>query len=144
MVEMGLCLVTLMFMIFGIVEYSNINYANNFCAYAAQQAARYASVHGSGSASPLTTNPSPCGTSCTNASTGDATSTYVQGLAVGLNTGNLTVSTTWTSSSGNANAAGGTVAVKVQYSYSPLLTAVTGVIPSPFKLNSTATMTVIQ
>lgn len=144
MVEMGLCLITLMFMIFGIVEYSNINYANNFCAYAAQQAARFASVHGAGSANPLTTNPSPCGTSCTNASSGDATTTYVQNLAVALNTSNLTVSTTWTSASGNANSAGGTVQVKVQYSYSPLLTAVTAVIPSPFKLNSTATMTVIQ
>lgn len=144
MIEMGLCLTALFFMIFGIVEYSNINYANNFCAYAAQQGVRYASVHGSGSASPLATSPSPCGTSCTNASSGDPTTTYVQGLAVAMNTSNLTVTTTWTSSSGNANAAGGTVAVKVAYSYSPLLTLVTAALPSPFVMSSTATMTVIQ
>jgi Flp pilus assembly protein TadG len=144
MLEMGLCLIALFFMIFGIVEYSNINYANNFCAYAAQQAVRYASVRGSSSANALPTSPSPCGTSCTNEASGDPTTTYVQGLAVALNTSKLTVTTTWSSTSGNANAAGGTVTVKVSYSYSPLLTLVTATLPTPFVMSSSATMPVIE
>jgi Flp pilus assembly protein TadG len=146
-VEMGLCMTVLFLMIFGITEYSRIAYANNFTAFAAQQAARYASIRGSASASPLATSPSPCGTSCTNASSGDATKTFVEGLSVGLNTANLTVTTTWscatTGSCANANTAGNTVSVKVNYAYNPFLTMVAP-LPSTFNMNSTATMTVVQ
>src|ERR1700722_6094869 len=84
-IEMGLCMVVLFFMIFGIFQYSQISFANNFCAFAAQQAGRYAAIHGAASANPLPTNPSTCSTSCTNVSSGDPTTTFVQGLAVGLN-----------------------------------------------------------
>jgi Flp pilus assembly protein TadG len=139
--EMGLCLSALLMMIFGIFQYSQISYANNFCAFAAQQAGRYASLRGSASVSPLTTSPTPCGTSCTNASTGDATTTFVKGLAVGLNPANLTVNTTWTSSTGNGNAAGGTVTVTVQYVMSPILAAISA---NSFTLSSSSTMTVLQ
>lgn len=143
LMEMGLCLTVLFLMMFGIIEYSQITYANNFCAFAAQQGARYASIRGSGSSNPLPTSPSPCGGSCTNASSGDPTTTYIQGLAVGLNTNNLTVATSWSSSTGNGNAAGGTVTVKVTYGYNPLLTVVAP-LPSTFYLNSSSTMTVLQ
>src|SRR5580698_10545248 len=119
-VEMGLCMTVLFLMIFGITEYSRIAYANNFTAFAAQQAARYAAIRGAASATPLTTTPSPCGTSCTNATTGGGT-TFVKGLSVGLNTDNLTVTTTWScatsGSCANANTAGNTVIVKVNYGY---------------------------
>ncbi len=144
-VEMGLCMTVLFVMIFGITEYSRIAYANNFTAFAAQQAARYAAIRGAASATPLTTNPSPCGTSCTNATSGDATLTFVQGMSVGLNTANLTVTTTWScaTSCANANTAGNTVSVKVNYGYNPFFTSVAP-LPSTFNMNSTSTMTVVQ
>jgi Flp pilus assembly protein TadG len=142
-IEMGLCMVVLFMMIFGIVEYSVLNFANNFCAYAAQQAARYASIRGASSVNALPTNPSPCGSSCTNEASGDPTTTYIQGLAVGLNTANLTVATTWTACSGcsNGNDQGSTVTVKVSYAYSPLFKVVS---PNSLTLNSSSTMTVIE
>jgi Flp pilus assembly protein TadG len=146
-VEMGLCMTVLFLMIFGITEYSRIAYANNFTAFAAQQAARYASIRGAASATPLSTNPSPCGTTCVNATSGDATATFVQGLSVALNTANLTVTTTWSCATGascaNANTAGNTVSVKVNYGYNPFFTLVAP-LPSTFNMNSTATMTVVQ
>jgi Flp pilus assembly protein TadG len=144
-VEMGLCMTVLFLMIFAITEYSRIAYANNFTAFAAQHAARYASLRGAASPTPLTTSPNPCGTSCTNASTGDATTTFVQGLSVGLNTANLTVTTTWacSSSCANANTAGNTVTVRVNYAYNPFFTVVAP-LPSTFNMSSTATMTVVQ
>ena len=142
-IEMGLCMVVLFMMIFGVVEYSQIAYSNNFCAYAAQQAARYASIRGASSVNPLPTSPSPCGSSCTNESSNDPTTAYVQGLAVGLNPSKLTVATAWASSTGNGNAAGGTVTVTVTYAYNPLLTIVAP-LPSTFNMNSTSTMTVLQ
>jgi Flp pilus assembly protein TadG len=143
-IEMGLCMTALFFIMFGIVEYARIDFANNFCAFAAQQGARYASIRGSSSVSPLSTSPSPCGSTCTNVASGDPTTTYVKGLAVGLDTSNLTVSTTWgPATTGNGNDAGSTVTVRVQYTYNPLLTIVVPGV-STFSLNSTSTMTVIQ
>ena len=141
MIEMSVCLVALFFMIFGIFQYSQISFANNFCAFAAQQAGRYAAVRGAASVSPLPTNPSPCGTSCANVSSGDPTTTFVQGLAVGLNTSNLTVSTAWSSSTGNGNAAGGTVTVTVKYVLSPILAVISA---NTFTLSSSSTMEVLQ
>lgn len=142
-IEMGLCMVALFLILFGIVEYSRLDFANNFCAFAAQQGARYASIRGATSVNALTTSPSPCGSSCTNASSGDGTTTYVQALAVGMNTASLTVATTWTACSGctNGNDPGSTVTVKVSYAYSPLLTLV---MPNAMTLNSSSTMTVIE
>jgi hypothetical protein len=58
-------------------------------------------------------------------------------LAVALNTANLTVATWW--ASGNGNADGGTVTVKVIYAYNVLLTVVAP-LPSTFNMSSSATM----
>jgi Flp pilus assembly protein TadG len=143
-IEMGLCLIALFFMIFAIVQYSQIAYMNNFCSYAAQQGARYASVRGSGSSTAIATSPSPCGSSCTNITSGDPTTTYIKSLGVALNPANLTVATTWSSTTGSGNAAGGTVTVKVTYAYSPFLSVVTASLPSTFNMNATSTMTVLQ
>lgn len=143
-IEMGLCMIVMFYLVFGIVEYSNLNYANNFCAFAAQQAARYASIRGATSVNALPTNPSPCGTSCTNVASGDPTTAYVQGMAVGLYASNLTVTTNWSGATeANANDVGGTVTVTVAYTYNPLLKLVTPGV-SAFALSSTAAMTVIQ
>jgi Flp pilus assembly protein TadG len=140
--EMGLCMVVLFFMIFGIFQYSQIEYANNFCAYAAQQAGRFASIRGASSVNVLPTSPNPCGSSCSNASaSSDPTTAYVQGLAVGLNTANLTVTTAWSSSTGNGNAAGGTVSVTVRYVYSPILALLSA---NTFTLTGTSTLEVLQ
>jgi Flp pilus assembly protein TadG len=139
--ETGLCMVVLFFLIFGIFQYSQISYANTFCAFAAQQAGRYAAVRGAASVTPLPTNPSPCGTSCTNVSTSDPTTTYVKGLAVALNPANLTVTTNWSSSTGNGNAAGGTVTVTVKYVTNPLFVAISA---GSFTLSSSSTMEVLQ
>ncbi len=142
MLEFGLCMSVLFFMIVGIFEYAQISYASNFCSYAAQQAGRYAAIRGSASVNPLTTNPSPCGTSCTNASTGDGTTAYVKSMAVALNPANLTVTTNWSAASGNGNAAGGTVKVTVQYSYSPFFSIIDKA--PTLNLASTSTMQVLQ
>jgi Flp pilus assembly protein TadG len=141
LIEMGLTMVVLFFMIFGIFQYSQIAFANNFCAFAAQQAGRYASLRGAASATPLPTNPSPCGTSCTNASSGDPTTAYVQGLAVALNPANLTVSTAWSSPTGNGNAAGGAVTVTVKYVLNPTLASISA---NTFTLSSSSTIEVLQ
>jgi hypothetical protein len=74
-------------------------------------------------------------------SSSDPTTTYVQGLAVALNTANLTVSTAWSSSTGNGNAAGGTVTVTVKYVINPILTTISA---STFTLSSSSTMEVLQ
>jgi Flp pilus assembly protein TadG len=142
MLEFGLCMSVLFFMIVGIFEYAQMQYASNFCSYAAQQAGRYAAIRGAASVNPLTTNPSPCGTSCTNPSSGDATTTYVKNMAVTLNPANITVTTNWSASSGNGNAAGGTVKVTVKYAYSPFFSIIDQA--PTINLASTSTMQVLQ
>jgi Flp pilus assembly protein TadG len=142
MIEMSLCMIVLFFMIFGIFQYSQISFANNFCSFAAQQGARYAAIRGVASANALPTNPSTCGTSCTNVSSGDPTTAFVQGLAVGLNTANLTVTTAWgPSGTGTAgNAAGSTVTVTVKYVLNPILAVISA---NSFTLSSAATWQVL-
>jgi hypothetical protein len=58
-----------------------------------------------------------------------------------LTTSSLTTTTHWTSSTGNANAAGGTVTVTVSYAYTPVF-GVTHM--SALTVNSASTMTVLQ
>lgn len=146
LIEMGLCMMVLLVMIFGMFQFSQVAFANNFCAFAAQQGARYASIRGSGSVNVLPTSSTPCGTSCANEASGDPLTAYIKGLAVGLNSSNLTVATAWTSSTGNGNAAGGTVTVTVTYPYT--MTYITpvgvGVAPATWNLHSSATMEVLQ
>lgn len=146
LMEMGLCMTVLLVMIFGMFQFSQVAFANNFCAFAAQQGARYASIRGSGSVNALPTSSSPCGTSCTQEASGDPLTAYIKGLAVGLNPSNLTVATTWASSTGNGNAAGGTVTVTVTYPYTMTYIPPFGAAPAPatWNLHSTATMEVLQ
>jgi Flp pilus assembly protein TadG len=128
MIEMGLSMIFFFFMIFGIVEYSRLMYAYNFVSYAAQEGARYASVHGSASTNPVSTS----------SSTSNAVTTFVQGLSVGLNTSSMTVTTSW---AGGSNAPGSTVTVQVSYVEVPVLTAV---LPGSMTVNSSSTMMILQ
>ena len=127
MLELALCLSAFLLLTFGTMDFGWGVYAYNFCSYAAQDAARWASVHGSQSPSPATV--------------ADVQS-FVQNEAVGLTTSLLTVSPCWSGvcpSSGlppaGDNAPGSTVSVTVSYQVQPL----TGLgIRQPITVSSTA------
>ena len=96
----------------GAMDFSWGVYAYNFCSYAAQDAARWASVHGSLSSSPATVS---------------SVTSYVQAEAVGLTTSQLTVTPCWSgtcyttgSPASGTNVPGDTVAVTVSYQIQPL------------------------
>jgi len=90
-------------------------YAYNFCYYAARDATRWASVHGANSAtaSDCSANPGITGGCAANSSD---VSNYVAGMAVGLTTSRLTVTTTWTPNT----SPGAEVNVKVAYTILPV------------------------
>jgi len=98
------------------MEFCVAVYAYNFCAYAAQDAARYASVHGSQSSSPATQ---------------DSVTAYVQNEAIALDTNSLTVNATWSPN----NNPGSNVTVTVNYTFNPF-TALA--IKQPINMGSTA------
>jgi Flp pilus assembly protein TadG len=114
--EFALVAVVALTLIFGIIQAGLLIYAYSFVSYAARSAVRYAIVHGTSSSSPAT-----------NASV----QSYVQSMAVALNTGSLSVATTW---SPNENP-GSTVNVKVTYTYNSLLPFFS---PTTITMSSTA------
>jgi Flp pilus assembly protein TadG len=119
LVEGALCFSAFLFIAFGVMEFAMAVYAYNFCAYAAQDAARWASTRGANYPTPATT------TSIQN---------HVTSQAVALpNT--MTVTTTWTPN----NNPGGIVQVTVAYNIVPL-TGVT--IRSNLQVSKTAQMLV--
>jgi Flp pilus assembly protein TadG len=100
LVEGALCFSAFLFITFGVIEFAMAIYAYNFCSYAAQDAARWASTRGANYPTP--------------ASSSDI-QTHVINQAVGLpNT--VTVTTTWIPD----NKPGSTVQVTVQCSVVPL------------------------
>src|SRR5579885_2750256 len=101
LVELSFCLMGFFMLTLGAMDYGWGIYAYNFCSYAAQDAARWASVHGSQSSSP--------------AAASDVTA-YVLSEAVGLSTSQLSVTTTWNPN----NTPGSTVTVTVGYTIQPL------------------------
>jgi len=119
LVEGALCFSAFIFITFGIMEFALAIYAYNFCGYAAQEGARWASTRGANYPTPAT---------------GDDVQTHVRREAVGL-TNSVTVTTTWTPD----NKPGGMVQVKVQYSVIPL-TGIT--LRTNLALSSTAQMVV--
>ncbi len=102
MVEFAIVATVTLTLIFGIIQSAIAVYAYSFVSYGARAGVRYAMVRGTNSGSPAT-----------NASV----QTYVQGLAVALNTSSLTVTTTWTPNESQ----GSTVAVRVTYAFAPLI-----------------------
>lgn len=100
LVEGALCFSAFLFITFGVIEFAMAIYAYNFCSYAAQDAARWASTRGANYPSPATA------TDIQN---------HVASQAIGLGN-SLTATTTWTPN----NAPGSIVQVKVQYTVIPL------------------------
>lgn len=100
LVEGALCFGAFVFIVFGVIEFALAIYAYNFCSYAAQDAARWASTRGANYPAPATA---------------DDVQTYVSSQAIGL-TNSLAVSTTWTPD----NKPGGIVQVQVHYTLIPL------------------------
>ena len=131
-IEFGLSLVVFFLITFGIVEYSRVQFINTFCAYGAQEGARYASLRGGD----YTTACATYTASNCNATAANVTS-YVTSLAVGMDTSKMTVSTVWPS---GANSSTNNVKVTVSYTYNPLLVAV---LPSQLTLTSTSTMPIL-
>lgn len=101
MVELAVSIMAFLLLTFGAMEFGMAVYAYNFCSYAAQDAARWASVHGSQSSTPATQ---------------DSVAAFVQSEAVALTPSLLTTTTTWTPD----NNPGSTVKVTVAYLVKPL------------------------
>jgi Flp pilus assembly protein TadG len=119
LVEGALCFSAFLFITFGVMEFAMAIYAYNFCSYAAQDAARWASVRGANYPTPATA------TDIQN---------HVASQAVGL-TNTVTATTSWAPD----NKPGGTVQVTVQYSIIPL-TGVT--FRDSLQVGSTAQLTI--
>ncbi len=127
MVELALCLTGFLMLTMGSMDFGWGVYAYNFCSYAAQDAARWASVHGSQSTSPATVSD---------------VQTYVKNQAVGLVGNQLTITPCWSgncpasgSPPSGSNVPGSTVTVTVSYQVNPL----TGLgLTKPLNVSSTA------
>lgn len=121
--EFSLLALPCLVLIFAIINFSLALYSYDFVCYSAQQAARYAIVHGSASPQP--------------ASSTDIQN-YVDGLVAGvLNTNSLTVTTTWSPN----NKPGSVVTVQVSYTFAPIASLVSRVnIP----MSRTAAMVISQ
>ena len=100
MIEGALCFSAFVFVVCGILEFSFAIYGYNFCCYAAQDAARWASTRGANYPAPATASD---------------VQAYVSKQAIGL-ANTLTVNTTWIPD----NKPGGTVKVNVGYVIIPL------------------------
>lgn len=121
--EFALVLTPCLTLIFAIINFALALYCYDFVCYSAQQAARYATVHGA-TGSPV-------------AASSDI-QTYVNALVAGvLNTNNLNVATTWAPD----NKPGSVVTVTVSYSYPPLTSFVSSV---TIPLTRTAAMVITQ
>jgi Flp pilus assembly protein TadG len=107
LVESAMSLLTFLLLIFGIIEGGFLVWSYNTVAFAARQGTRYAAVRGANNSSPATTA---------------TVQTYVQSQAVGLNTTNLTATTTWSPD----NTPGNYVTVVVNYQYSPVTALLLG------------------
>ena len=136
-IEFALASVVFFATVFGILEYSQMIWRYNLVANLAQEGARWASVRGSGAASPLAP-----------ASASDVT-THVQSRAVGID---VTVSTTSAAATSpfactttavdpSTLSAGARVCVKVTHVFTPL----SGLLPiGTATLQSTAQMVMVR
>lgn len=123
MAEFALVLTPCLALFFGIINFALAFYCYDFVCYSAQQAVRYATVHGSTATTPATAS---------------SMTTYVNGLVVGvLKTSALTTTTTWSPN----NTPGGVVTVVVTYNYPPLTSLVSSV---TIPLTRTASMVITQ
>ncbi len=123
MAEFALVITPCLMLFFGVINFALALYCYDFVCYSAQQAVRYATVHGS---------------TAVTAVTSSSVQSYVNGLVVGvLNTGAMTVTTTWSPN----NKPGSVVTVAVTYNYPPLTSLVSSV---TIPLTRTAAMVITQ
>jgi Flp pilus assembly protein TadG len=123
MAEFALVLTPCLTLFFGIINFALALYCYDFVCYSAQQAVRYATVHGSTAVTPATAS---------------SMTTYVNALVMGvLKTNALTTTTTWSPN----NTPGGVVTVVVTYNYPPLTSLVSSV---TIPLTRTASMVITQ
>jgi hypothetical protein len=123
MAEFSLLAIPCLTLFFAIMNFAMALYCYDFVGYSAQQAARYAIVHGS--------------TAAVTVSASDV-KTYVTGMVAGvMDTSQLTVTTTWSSN----NKPGSVVTVTVGYTYKPLTSLVSSV---NITLSQTAAMVISQ
>jgi Flp pilus assembly protein TadG len=120
MVELALCFLAFLLLTFGTMEFGWAIYAYNTCSYAAQSAARGASVNGSLSTSPATA---------------DSVTSYVQSQVVAMDPSLMTVNTSWNPN----NSPGSTVTITVGYTIVPLVGLA---IQNSFNVSSTAQMVI--
>src|ERR1700733_6052419 len=121
--EFALVITPCLTLFFGIINFALALYCYDFVCYSAQQAVRYATVHGSTATTPATAS---------------SMTTYVNALVVGvLKTNALTTTTTWSPN----NTPGGVVTVVVTYNYPPLTSLVSSV---TIPLTRTASMVITQ
>src|SRR6266404_283225 len=119
-VEGALCMTVFLMIIFGTIDFGRMVFAYNFVSYAAREATRYASVHGT-----------------THAVINTDVTTFVTNEAIALDSSALSVTTTWPTN----HKPGSTVQVRVQYSFTP----VAPYIPTgPITLSSTSKMLISQ
>ena len=100
MLEFGLAFLVFFSALYGIMEFGRVVASYNILSGAAREGARYAMVHGSASGS---------------AASSSDIQTVVRNWAIGLDTGSVAVTTTWTP----GNAPGSTVNVKASYTVTP-------------------------
>ena len=123
MAEFALVATPCFMLFFAIMSFAMALYSYDFVCYSAQQAARYAMVHGT--------------TAAQTVSAADVT-TYVNSLVVGvLTTSALTVTTTWSPN----QKPGSVVTVVVSYNFKPLTSLVSGV---NINLSRTAAMVISE
>ena len=121
--EFALVITPCLTLFFGVINFALALYCYDFVCYSAQQAVRYATVHGS--------------TATSIVSSTDVTN-YVHTLVVGvLNTSAMTVTTTWSPD----NKPGSIVTVNVSYNFPPLTKLVSSV---TIPLTRTAAMVITQ
>ena len=122
MVESALGMTVFLMLFFGIIDFSRAIWNYNTLSYATRVGVRYAIIHGSASGS---------------AATSDDISSVVQTRGVGLDSRNLTVTTTWTPN----NKPGSVVLVQATYQFTPLLPFMPA---GPYSLQSAAQMVISQ
>ena len=161
-VEFAIVIAVLCTLMFGIMDFSRALFAYHWVSYAAREATRYASVHGStyGAQCP-TSSPWVATTNCqvSTSSTANITN-YVQSFAQGIyfngsttGAGGLTVTTTWPGTTGspincsiangNTNNPGCPVKVVVQYIYGFTLPFISYNL-STITMNSTSQVVISQ
>lgn len=122
MVEGALCLMSFLMITLGTIEFSIAVQANNFCAWVARDAVRWAAVRGAASTTPATST---------------SISDYVKAQVVGMDKTKFTVTTTFSPD----NNQGSVVRVNVRYLVVPLANFA---MKSNLTVGSTAEMTIVR